>query len=780
MGGRKKKVTVGYKYYLGEHLVISQGPIDFIKRISFDKRLAWSGTGRTGQITIDKPELYGGESREGGISGLVDFALGEATQSQNDYLQAQLGTDIPAYRGVVSVIFRKLYLGMNPYLKLCQFRAQRIFTTSSGAFQWNDAQSVIGTIQESTAVYFALDFSGSMDVTTANGETRFDNMRNGMYTVLNVISGLKAANNLPVVDIMLKGFTTGGSIFRRDVDETDIADIITWLEDAEAVGSTDWTTGVSSATSFFAGAPSGARRVLFLATDGDPDPDEQTTTDNTNAILNPISDLNVHTINISTANTTYTTQVDNTEDDGVPIVPGTSPAALASVIFGALGPSVAMNPAHIIYECLTDTTWGMGYPTADIDDTSFLAAADGMINEAMGISLLWDKQIRIEDFISEIIRHINAALYIDKVTGKFVLKLIREDYDVETLLTLDQTNIREVRDYVRTGQGDSINSVTVVYWDPETGEDATKTVENLGLIQTYGKVIGTTIQYPGFTTGTLAAKAALRDLRTLSTPLLTCTINANREASTLNIGDVFKFAWPDYHDGYVVMRVHQISFGDGRSNIVKIKCSEDIFALPQQSSLALETQGWTPIAVDPSPSAAELVIESPYLELVQQLGETEVENQLTTTPEIGYLQAASIQPTGSINAQLWTDSGAGYEEAAIVDYCPSAILTADMSKAATALSYSTGVNLDLVVIGSHFQINDELMVVDAIDTGTGSITVGRGALDTVPLKVLWHYLTLLRLSLLLPKGQLNHTLPVNSNSTPNTSPSLLMALTTSI
>ena len=27
---------------------------------------------------------------------------------------------------------------------------------------------------------------------------------------------------------------------------------------------------------------------------------------------------------------------------------------------------IQMNPAHIVYQCLTDTAWGMGYPTSSL------------------------------------------------------------------------------------------------------------------------------------------------------------------------------------------------------------------------------------------------------------------------------------------------------------------------------------------------------------------------------------------------------------------------------
>ena len=59
-----------------------------------------------------------------------------------------------------------------------------------------------------------------------------------------------------------------------------------------------------------------------------------------------------------------------------------------------------MNPAHIIRECLTQP-WGLGYQSADIDDTSFTAAATALHSEGMGMSILWDKEVPIEDFVCE-------------------------------------------------------------------------------------------------------------------------------------------------------------------------------------------------------------------------------------------------------------------------------------------------------------------------------------------------------------------------------------------
>lgn len=144
MGGKKKQ-TVGYKYHVGMHMAFSHGPVDKLLRIDVGDREAWSGSSTGGRITIDEPELFGGEKREGGIQGDIDFEPGDANQAKNDYLVDVSSGRVSANRGVAGVVLRQPYIGNNPYLKPWAFLCQRIHrTTRTGATQWYDAKAQIG------------------------------------------------------------------------------------------------------------------------------------------------------------------------------------------------------------------------------------------------------------------------------------------------------------------------------------------------------------------------------------------------------------------------------------------------------------------------------------------------------------------------------------------------------------------------------------------------------------------------------------------------------------
>jgi len=144
MGGRRKKQTVGYRYRLGMHLVLCHGPVDAVQEIQVGDRSAWGDASRAqlasghglGRIRINRPTLFGGDEREGGVEGEVDVLSGAATQGPNDYLMSRLGAAITAHRGVLSIVARKiLFAANNPYLKPWAVRVRR-FTAGWAGEPW--------------------------------------------------------------------------------------------------------------------------------------------------------------------------------------------------------------------------------------------------------------------------------------------------------------------------------------------------------------------------------------------------------------------------------------------------------------------------------------------------------------------------------------------------------------------------------------------------------------------------------------------------------------------
>lgn len=742
MGGKSKKVTVGYKYYAGMHQVYCLGPIDHFSRLVVGEKEAWTGIATGGSITVNKPGLFGGEAREGGVSGTIDVEMGEATQDVNSYLSAQLGT-VPAYRGVAALVLRQLYLGNNPYLKKWAAWGQRIHVRQDGIEQWYDATAEIPDLTSSEGG--VEDFEGGVGAYTLMVGSLSDfevvNTERGRAMVTKSVTNL--GSSIRRIDLISLQPTSISFDFRVDSRGNDDTGRLSFVDASgnivfQFIGSRaaaqDSLRRARVRGGNISGSGGSAGSVLDYIVDEDEWYSVKVDLDFTGNTFTATLFQDGVTLAATTASTGLSSNIVGLQFGVDANSSGFGQTTFANIRYSVFLPSGDLNPAHIIRECLTDPIWGMGYPEADIDDASFQVAADTLYAEGMGMSLVWDRQTTIDKFVSEIVRHIDASLFISRFTGKFTLRLTRDDYDPDLLLLLDESNVSKVDRPTRPEFGETANSVSVVYWDSSTGKKDSITLQDPASIQMQGGEINTTIQYPGFTKRRVATMACARDLKALSNPFFSCSIHASSVARDLDIGDTFKFSWAKWKHSETIMRVVGISLGDGKTRQVIITAVEDVFSTPLNAIIGDPGSGWVDPSVPPQPAEREIAVEAPYYEVVQVLGQTDADTTIAANPDIGFVAAAAGRPGSAINAQMWTDAGAGYAEADVLDFCPTALLASDIVQTDTVLNIEDGTDLDLIEIGTHVQLGDELVRVDAINTGAGTVTVGRGILDTVPVK----------------------------------------------
>ena len=564
MGGSSKKQTVGYRYRMGLHLVLCQGPVDAVQEIQMGERTAWGDASRAqlpnghglSSIGINQPYLFGGDEREGGVVGTIDVLAGGPTQARNDYLMARLGSAIPAFRGVLSLVARKiLFAANNPYIKPWAVRVRR-FTAGWYGSPWM----------------------------TWNAEVRV------------------------------------------------------------------WD-----------------------------------------------------------------------DDTGQEV-------------------SVGMNPAHILVECLTNPHWGMGYPQ-DAIGSSFWNAAWALEDEGFGLNLIWTRQQPIENFIGQVIDHIGGILYTDPEQGTFELKLLRDDYWIDSLPQLGPDEIVRLERFERAQWGELPNELTVVYTDWQTGSDATVTVENLAAIQLQGGVINQRRNYPGVNYGPLAARLALRDLRALGSPLARMSLTVARD--TLERpplpGDVFLLNWPRLGIDQMVVRVTGIDTGSLGALEWRIEAMEDVFGL-DSAVLAPPPPIIEEPSLEPLPPAMVLAVEIPYWELARSLSRAELGYLTDSDAAVGALAAAG--GAGQLNWQLATGASSG-DLASVTseDYAP--LLTLDAALPATeadalAVPVTAISQPERLAVGDYAYLVDgageiiEAVAVLAFNAASATIDLARGVLDTTP------------------------------------------------
>lgn len=401
------------------------------------------------------------------------------------------------------------------------------------------------------------------------------------------------------------------------------------------------------------------------------------------------------------------------------------------------GVSVAfddMNPAHIIYQCLTDIEWGMGYNYPDIDTTSFTACAQTLYDEGFGLSLMWENQTDIQSFIKEIIDTIDGSLRLDTATGKFVLSLHRDGYDVNSLVNLNKSNIMSFRSFQRAGFGEFANEVVVMYTDRE-GNEQPVAVQDIASIQSQGAVVSRTVSYGAIRNPNLAARVALRDLRVSSTPLAKISITTNRVLHNKDVGDVVTLTWPDLGITLLPMRIVKIDKGSLIDGKIECDLTEDIFSLPALAYTASIGSSWSDPVTSPIPVEAARAFEVPYWEIVRNMTRADIDY---LTPDYAFCAVAAARGLASSPFSFDLHSSpdnSAYEKVTTGHFCPTGLLSANITPTATSFTLTNFYDLSQVKLDSengYAMIDGELVAVVSVNTSTGLVSVRRGVLDTVP------------------------------------------------
>lgn len=537
MGG-SSSVVIGYKYYLGMHMVICHGPVDSFQKIIVGEREAWSGNVTSSQqITVSASSLFGGDKKEGGISGAIDIMMGESSQVANDYLTTQLGSPMPAFRGVLSAVLRRVYIcAMSAYPKPWSFKVKRI-----PAKTWYAAKAEI------------------------NGSA---------------------------------------------------------------------------------------------------------------------------------------------------------------------------NPVHVVYETLTNTDWGMGYPILSIDSASFQAAADKCYSEGLGVSMLLSNQDSIEKFIYDVLAHMNGILYTRPDNGQFAIKLLRDDYTPASLSLYNESNVVTLESFERPSYAEMVNEIVVVYRPQGGTEDDSVTVQDLASVQAQGGVVSQTVQYPGIDNANNAARLAMRDLRQKSTPLSRIRIHVNRNAWNVVIGGVFKFSWAEHGLVEVIYRALGVNYGTLNDGTIIIDAVEDVFGLPTNTYMGSQTSAWVDPIVSPSEFTIKRYEEANYFDVATRRSDADV----AAIPSTACFPIAIVgQPANFCHGfEFWSGTASNnhtYASSGVP--APYGTLSANIDYTTTSITFSQispDFQFTTNLLGTYAYIDDEIVRIDTINFNSKTVVVGRGCLDTVPAK----------------------------------------------
>lgn len=530
------KYTVAYMYYVGMHCGLCHGKIDSFLSIMAGEDVIWTGDQADGVIDINQINLWGGNKSAGGVDGRIELISGGFDQDRNEYLVSQLGSEVPAYRGICAVIFRGFsetggfYIGTAPVSRVFGYRIRTLPTSLSTDFH------------------------------NINGQA---------------------------------------------------------------------------------------------------------------------------------------------------------------------------NPAHIIYELYTSQAYGGSAPAESLDVDSFLECAEALYNEGFGLKLQWIAQLRIEDIVSRLEQIIDCKLFPNVATGKISLKLIRDNYDPNTLPVLDESNILSFDNFSRSAWHETVNEVRINYNETtDTGNlDRCVIVQDLGNLHIQrGERVSITLNFPQIPTDAVASIVAGTQLKRRSYPLATCELTVNRSAFTLTPGSVFKLNWPSRGLDNIIMRVASQTEADVTKGTIKLTSIQDIFGLSQSVYSTPPPSAWIPPDKAPKDIIDSREDELPYM--------------FNPTPEYSLPWLFVAAPSGlTLGYELWMGEGSYILEGDNLPCSPNVILQNDITQLSVTITVLGVVDLTSPSGGQSlgstlFLLGDELIsFLNASSNGDGTWDLTgceRGLLDTVP------------------------------------------------
>ncbi len=404
------------------------------------------------------------------------------------------------------------------------------------------------------------------------------------------------------------------------------------------------------------------------------------------------------------------------------------------------------NPAAMIYDILISPSSenGLGLPVGFLDVAAFRSVGQTLATEGLGLSMLQDRGTTAKDLVLEILRHIDGVIYVEPTTGLLTIRLIRNDYDPETIPVLDVDSCT-VRSFARPSWGDLKNSVRIGYVSRDAGfiEKTAQAQDLAGIEVQGGEVSLQDLTLRGLSNATTAQQAAARSLAALAYPLATITIEADRSAWAFRPGAVFKLIWDPLGISGMVCRVVRVGTGRLDSGKIEIEAMEDVFAVDWTGYSTPPDSGWQDPSGDVPALTAQVALAAPY-EAVKDYGSLAADVQLAVT-----FAAAGV--TGvSLGYRAYVSDGAG-GWAPPVDvpfFTPSGVLSTAIDELTSEIVVASGLDTDLVesVSAPDFSLGvnvawivhdgvEEFIAFQNVVQGESDITlqvIARGCLDSAP------------------------------------------------
>jgi len=551
--GSSKSSVIGYQYSMDVHMGVCRGPVDQVAEVRVGDRTAvaleLSDDASPDTLTINKPELFGGKEREGGVIGSLRYMMGGPLQIVPDAIKTMLGGLVSNMRGVLTVYYSGVIATNNPYPKPWAFRVRRALSGWDGNDPWYPAKARI------------------------------------------------------------------------------------WMGD------------------------------------------------------------------------TAETKV------------------------------MGMNPAHIIWECLTNRAWGRGFSSSVLDEASFTAAANKLCDEGFGLCLKWARKDDLDAFVRSVINHIGGALYVDRSTGLWTIRLIRDDYDPGDVPIYDfDSGLLAIEEDESGASDTAFNEIIVDYMDPVRKQTAQVRVHDSAAFAAHGAIRSKTQSYLGLPTAALALRVAQRDLAAQTQQLRRFKLRFDRSAWNIPPASVIAINVPTRGISNLFLRVGRVEDSALTTGEIIISAVQDVFGLPATSYTEVVNMEWTPPPTTVGAATARLY-EANWQDLSSALSAADLAQFDGTESSI--LVYAKSPGALALEYKLETRVAAGaWTEGPTAAFTTAIVTTHTLDPDTTGIDCDPILPTSRVPIGESARIvsgtDEEIIQITAYNDTTGVMTVKRGCADTPP------------------------------------------------
>ncbi|WP_137163397.1 phage tail protein [Pseudomonas asiatica] len=272
------------------------------------------------------------------------------------------------------------------------------------------------------------------------------------------------------------------------------------------------------------------------------------------------------------------------------------------------------NPSYFLYEIITHPSFGADIAFTNVDIDSFVQAAKTLHDEGLGISCVIDSARTAADVIDDIKKIIQGSLNTDPSSGALKLRLIRNDYDINSVPEIGPWNIKNLSDFSRGSLDTAVNEVKLKYISAaDDYNERTVIAQNNGLRIHKGDSDGQTISMPMISVRETAAKIAQREISAISVPLASCVAECHRSMADAEVGDVVKLTWPAQKIEKIVMRVTAVDLGAPTDGAVRLTLIQDVFGVFESFYTTGSEAKWQKPSFDPTDVTRYDIIEAPTI-----------------------------------------------------------------------------------------------------------------------------------------------------------------------